>query len=47
MTTTIIAATIIVTALIVLAVNLAKNEDEQIANIKRRLDELESGKKEG
>lgn len=46
MTATIITASIVIPALIVLALWVAKKEDEQIANIKRRLEDLEQGKKE-
>lgn len=46
MTATIITASIVIPALIIFALWCAKKEDEQIANIKRRLKELEQGNKE-
>jgi len=46
MTTIIISAVIIIAGLAVLALRLAKQEDEQIANIKRRLQELEKKENE-
>lgn len=46
MTATIITASIVIPVLIILTLWCAKKEDEQIANIKRRLKELEQGNKE-
>jgi FtsZ-interacting cell division protein ZipA len=46
MTATIITASIVIPALVVFALWVAKKEDEQIADITRRLKELEQGNKE-
>lgn len=45
-TTTIVAATTVIIMLNVLALALAMREDKQLADIKRRLEELENGEPE-
>lgn len=47
MTVIIVSASIVIPTLIGLAIWCAKKEDEQLANIMRRLEELEGKKKEG